>query len=66
MESGLLSILEPFYGIIFQCILRTRHLRSFKKKNYIKCLLNLILKDKPMISACIILRVSDLAVSALS
>ena len=31
----------------------------FKKKNCIKCLLNLSLKDKPTISAYIILRVSD-------
>ena len=65
MESGLLNILEPFCGIIFQCISRTHHLRSFSKKNCIKCLLNLILQDKPtIISAYIILRVSDLAVSA--
>ena len=65
IESGLLNIMEPFCGIIFQCILRTRHLRSFPKKNHIKCLLNLILKDKPtIISAYIILSVSDLATSA--
>ena len=64
MESDLLSILEPFCGIILKCILRTHHLRSFSKKNYIKYSLNLILKDKPTISAYIILRVSDWAVSA--
>ena len=64
MESGRLNILEPFCGIIFQSILRTHHLRSFSKKNCINCLLSLILKDKPLISAYIILRVSDLAVSA--
>ena len=63
MESGLLNILEAFCGIIFQCMLRTHNLRSFSKKNCINCLLNLILKDKPTISAYIIFRVSDLAVS---
>ena len=43
---------------------KDHHLRSFKKKNNIKCLLNLILKDEPMISEYIILRMSDLAASA--
>ena len=66
MESDLLNILEPFCGIIFQCLLRTHHSMSFSKKNCKNFLLSLILKvTEPMISTCMNLRVSDLAVSAL-